>query len=267
MFAKTSLYAIGLALGLTTLVPDEANAHRRWLLPSSTVLAGDSETITVDAAASNELFVFDHRPLPLDSLVVTGPDGETVTPEIIGSGSYRSAFDLPLAAQGTYRLALVSEGMMGFYELDGERHRFRGDASEVPEGATDVRVSHTHSRTETFVTLGAPSKAALQPVSSGLEMLPVSHPNDIVAGEPATVRFLIDGQPAAGLEVEFVEGGTRYRDSAGIQNLVTDAQGQLTLEAANPGMYYLEASSSRDGVNGEPDRRSSYTAVLEFLPL
>ncbi|WP_158586897.1 DUF4198 domain-containing protein [Aurantiacibacter zhengii] len=267
MFAKTSLYAIGLALGLTTLIPSEANAHRRWLLPSSTVLAGDSETITVDAAASNELFVFEHRPLRLDSLVITGPDGQSVQPQIIGSGSYRSVFDLPLAAQGTYRVALVSNGSMGSYELNGARHRFRGDASEVPEGATDVRMNHTHSRTETFVTLGAPSDTALQPVNSGLEMIAVSHPNDIVAGEPATVRFLIDGQPAAGLEVEFVEGNTRYRDNAGIQNLVTDAEGQLTLEAANPGMYYLEASSSQDGIDGEPDRRSSYTAVLEFLPL
>ena len=267
MFAKTSLFAISLALGLTTLLPSEANAHRRWLLPSSTVLAGDSETITVDAAASNELFVFDHRPMPLDSLVVTGPDGQRVEPAIIGSGAYRSAFDLPLESQGTYRLALVSEGMMGFYELNGERHRFRGDMGDVPEGATDVRLSHNSSRTETFVTLGAPSDTALQPVNSGLEMIALTHPNDIVAGEPASVQFLIDGEPASGLEVEFVEGGTRYRDDAGIQALVTDEDGQLVLEAANPGMYYLEASFLQEGAEGEPDRRSSYTAVLEFLPL
>ncbi|MGB3796967.1 MAG: DUF4198 domain-containing protein, partial [Alteraurantiacibacter sp.] len=267
MFAKTSFFTISLALGFSTLLPSEANAHRRWLLPSATVLAGESETVTVDAAASNELFVFEHRPIPLDALVITGPDGEAVEPEIIGSGAYRSIFDLPLASQGTYRLALVSDGMMGSYQMGGEQHRFRGDMSQVPEGATDVSVSRTSSRTETFVTLGAPTDIALQPVNSGLEMVAVSHPNDIVAGEPATVQFLIDGEPAAGLEVEFVEGGTRYRDNAGIQTLVTDADGRLVLEAANPGMYYLEASTSQEGVDAEPGLRSSYTVVLEFLPL
>ena len=243
MFARSSLYALGLAVGLSALVPGQADAHRRWLLPSATVLAGEAGTVSVDAAASNELFGFDHRAMPLDSLVVTGPDGEAVEPDIIGSGAYRSVFDLPLKQQGTYRVALVSEG------------------------ASDIRLSRNNTRTETFVTLGAPSEIAIQPTNRGLEMVAISHPNDIVAGEPAEMRFLIDGQPASGVEVEFVKGGTRYRDQAAIQMLTTDADGRMTLQAAEPGMYYLEASTTQTGVNGQPDRRSLYTAVLEFLPL
>lgn len=267
MFAKPSLIALGLALGLSTLVPSEAEAHRRWLLPSATVLSGESDLVTVDAAASNGLFLFEHRPMALDSLVITGPDGEPVDPTILGAGAYRSMFDLPLKAQGTYRIALVSDGVMGTYELNGERHRFRGNADALPAGATDIRSSRNNSRTETFVTLGAPSDTALQPTGSGLEMIPVTHPNDIVAGEPAVMRFLLDGQPAADLEVEFVAGGTRYRDDAGIVMLRTDAEGRVTLEAGEAGMYYLEASSALDAADGQPGRRASYTAVLEFLPL
>lgn len=265
MFAKSSLYAIGLALGLSAIMPSQAEAHRRWLLPSATVLAGETETVSVDAAASNGLFLFDHRAMPLDSLVVTGPDGQAVAPEIIGSGAYRSVFDLALKQQGTYRLALVSDGLMGVYELNGERRRFRGSPDDLPKGATNVRTSQTSSRTETFVTLGAPSP--VEPTNKGLEMIALSHPNDIVAGEPAQMRFLIDGEPAAGIEVEFVEGGTRYRDDAGIRMLTTDADGLVSLEAANAGMYYVEASVTREAADGQPDRRSSYTAVLEFLPL
>lgn len=267
MFAKPSLLALGLALGLSSVLPSEAEAHRRWLLPSATVLAGESDLVTVDAAASNGLFLFEHRPMSLDSLVVTGPDDETVEPTILGSGAYRSMFDVTLAAQGTYRIALVSDGVMGSYELAGERHRFRGSDAELPAGATDVRTSRNHSRTETFVTLGAPSDTALQPTNTGLEMIPVTHPNDIVAGEPAEMRFLLDGQPAADLEVEFVAGGTRYRDDPGIATLRTDAEGRLTLEAATAGMYYLEVSAAQEAAQGQPERRASYTAVLEFLPL
>ncbi len=271
MFAKPSLVAIGLVLGITSLAPTAAEAHRRWLLPSSTVMAGEDETITVDAAASNGLFIFEHRPLGLDDLVVTGPDGQEVEAQIIGSGAYRSVFDLKLERQGTYRIAIASDGMMGVYELDGERRRWRGSRAEmesaIPEGASNVRISENAARTETFVTLGAPNEAALAPTNTGLEMIPVTHPNDLIAGEPAQMRFLMDGEPAADLELEFVAGGTRYRDEPGIQALTTDADGMVTLNAAEPGMYYLEASAGRGEYEDRPARRVSYTAVLEFMPL
>ncbi|WP_126173624.1 DUF4198 domain-containing protein [Altericroceibacterium xinjiangense] len=269
MFAKPSLIAIGLAVGLAAVLPGKAEAHRRWLLPSATVLSGDSATVSVDAAASNELFSFDHRPMPLNDLQVIGPDGQPLQPKIIGSGEHRSVFDVSLQQPGTYRLAIVNGGMMGFYELNGEPRRWRGtraQLNQIPPEATNVRVSENNGRTETFVTLGAPTETALRPSGSGLEMIPVTHPNDLVAGEPAQMRFVIDGQPAAGLEVEFVEGGTRYRDEAGIQTLTTAADGTVTLTAPEAGMYYIEASHAEEGPS-DIGRRASYTAVLEFLPL
>ena len=256
---------------LSTLVPTPADAHRRWLLPSSTVVAGEDETITVDAAASNGLFIFEHRPLGLDDLTVTGPDGQMVEPAIIGSGAYRSVFDLKLSQQGTYRIAIASDGMMGSYELDGERRRWRGAredmASAIPANATNVKISENVARTETFVTLGAPNETALAPTNIGLEMIPVTHPNDLIAGETAQMRFLLDGAPAEGLEIEFVAGGTRYRDDPGIRTLTTDADGTVALDAQEPGLYYLEASAGQGEYEDGPNRRLSYTAVLEFMPL
>lgn len=264
MFAKSSLVAAGAALALTTFAATPAEAHRRWLLPSATVFAGENQVVTVDAAASNALFSFDHRPMPLDSLVVTSPDEQPVEPKIIGTGTYRSVFDVPLTKEGTYRIAVASNGANGFYELGGKRERVRGKTVEearasIPAGATNVTVGMNASRTETFVTLGAPSE--IKPVGIGLELVPVTHPNDLAAGEPAQFKFLLDGQPAAGIKIEFVEGGTRYRDEAGIQELTTGPDGVVTLTAPEAGMYYLEAGSSAG------DRRASYTAVLEFLPL
>ena len=273
MSSKSILALAGMAAVFVSLNPSPAEAHRRWLLPSNTVLAGEEETVSVDAAISNNLFGFDHHAMPLDDVSVVGPDGQTIQPAIIGSGEYRSVFDVPLKQQGTYRIASVSDGMMGFYEVDGQRHRWRGTRAEMatalPANATNVRTFENSSRTETFVTLGAPDDRALQPVGRGIEMVPVTHPNDLVASEPAQMRFLVDGQPAAGLEVEFVQGGTKYRDEAGSRMLVADAAGLVTLEAPVPGMYYLEASRSNDdeGAGQTAPRRMSYTAVLEFLPL
>lgn len=273
MSSKSVLAAAGMAVLLVSLT-SPAEAHRRWLLPSTTVLAGEEETVTVDAAISNNLFGFDHHAMPLDDVSITAPDGQTVQPAIIGSGKYRSIFDVPLKQQGTYRIASISDGMMGSYELDGQRKRWRGTRAEmaaaIPANATNVRTFENVARVETFVTLGAPNETALQPIGRGIEMVPVTHPNDLVTSEPAQMRFLVDGQPAAGLEVEFVQGGTKYRDEAGSRMLVADADGVVTLEAAEPGMYYLEAANGGDQEQGAGDamaRRMSYTAVLEFLPL
>ena len=51
-----------------------AQAHDLWFKPSSTVLS-KSDWVTVDAAVSNDIFFFNHRPLAVDKLTITAPDG------------------------------------------------------------------------------------------------------------------------------------------------------------------------------------------------
>ncbi|MCF5951314.1 DUF4198 domain-containing protein, partial [Xanthomonas perforans] len=95
---KRSLVLISLLASL----PLSALAHKAWLLPSQTVIAGDAPWITVDAAVSNDLFYFNHVPLRLDNLSITAPDGSALTPENPATGKYRSVFDLQLTQPGTY---------------------------------------------------------------------------------------------------------------------------------------------------------------------
>ena len=59
-------------------LPMAASAHKAWLQPSQTVLAGNNPWITVDAAVSNDLFYFNHVPLRLDNVAVIAPDGSEV---------------------------------------------------------------------------------------------------------------------------------------------------------------------------------------------
>src|SRR5471032_566824 len=82
-----------------------AQAHKPWLLPSSTVLDEKDAWITVDAAISEGLFDIDHQPLKLDGIVVTGPDGAPVTFENANTGKLRSTFDLKLAKQARIKSA------------------------------------------------------------------------------------------------------------------------------------------------------------------
>ncbi|RYZ68811.1 MAG: DUF4198 domain-containing protein, partial [Lysobacteraceae bacterium] len=52
---------LALVLSLAVL-PFSATAHKAWLRPSQTVIAGNNPWITVDAAVSNDLFYFNHVP-------------------------------------------------------------------------------------------------------------------------------------------------------------------------------------------------------------
>lgn len=246
-------------------------AHNLWLLPSSTVLS-KAEWITVDAAVSNDLFYFNHMPLALDRLTVTAPDGSAMAPQNAYRGKLRSVFDLELKAPGTYRIAVLNSGLFASYRdpATGQSRRWRGTpeklAAEVPADAVDLKVTQSSGRVETFVTVGKPS--ALKPTGQGLELVPVTHPNDLVNGEKARFAFQVDGQPAAGVEVSVVPGGTRYRDKTGELKLTTDANGQFSITWPQAGMYWIEADlrDSKTTLPQAKERRLSYAATVEVLP-
>jgi uncharacterized GH25 family protein len=248
-------------------------AHRQWLHPSATVLSGDKAWVTVDAAVSNDLFYFEHVPMRLDNVKVWQPDGAEGKMQNPATGKYRSVFDVELNQQGTWKIGTSMAGIMGSYKLNGEQKRLpRGAAAAdlaklIPAGATDVQISEAGSRNEIFVTAGAPTTTVLKPTGKGLEVEWLTHPNDLVSGEPAKLRFLADGKPAAGIDVEVVPGGVRYRDKLNDRTLKTDANGVLTIEFPAPGMYWLEAQL-QDGnasVPGATQRRLTYITTLEVL--
>lgn len=248
-----------------------AQAHNVWLLPSSTVLS-KAEWITVDAAVSNDLFFFNHFPLNLDGLVVTAPDGATVAPQNVHKGKLRNVFDLDLQQTGTYRLAVVNAGLFASYKdkATGQPRRWRGTpekfAAEVPADAQDLRVTQSAGRVEAFVTVGKPS--AIKPSGQGLELVPVTHPNDLVAGEKATFAFHVDGKPVAGIEVALVPGGTRYRNSVDGIKATTDASGQFSVTWPRAGMYWIDADANDDKTSlpQAKERRLSYVGTVEVLP-
>ncbi|MCE7031839.1 DUF4198 domain-containing protein [Lysobacter sp. GX 14042] len=267
------LHLIGLAAALAFCLAPPAFAHKAWLKPSATVFSETGAWMTVDAAVSNDLFYFNHVPLRLDNLRITAPDGSSLEPVNPATGKYRSVFDLQLEQEGTYRLSVVNDGLFARYTLDGESKRWRGSPAEfetaIPAGASDVEASQTLSRVETFVTVGAPSQDVFATTGQGIELVPVTHPNDLYAGEAATFQLLLDGEPAAGLEIEIVPGGTRYRDSQDSLAATTGADGRFEVTWPEAGMYWLETGSSDDRTTlpQASQRRLGYVATFEVLPL
>lgn len=258
-------------LAATVALPLAVQAHTAWLLPSATVLPPGSY-VTVDAGISTDAFIANHNPLRLDNLVITAPDGSTVAPENALTGKFRSTFDVALALPGTYRLTVLNSGLNANYELNGEKKRWRGKAEnlakEIPAEATKVEVGETLGRIETFVTGGAKSLGAFKPTGKGLELVPVTHPTDLFAGETATFQLLLDGAPAAGQKLSVVRGGMRYRNQQNAIDLVTDETGAFRVTWPETGPWLLSASATDDKVSAKPatQRRLSYTASFEVLP-
>ncbi|MGB0133670.1 DUF4198 domain-containing protein [Dokdonella sp.] len=261
-----------LTLAMAIALPFSAQAHKAWLLPSETVLSGEDPWITVDAAVSNDIFYFNHVPLRLNGLTITGPDGNSVQMENNASGKLRNTFDVHLAEPGTYRIAVVNAGLFASWDVDGKPKRWRGSlenfASEVPKDAKDLKVTQSAGRIETFVTAGRPNETALKSTGNGLEMLPVTHPNDLFAGETATFKLLLDGKPAPDLSIEIVPDGIRYRDKQNELSATSDKDGLFTVTWPDAGRYWLETQVEDDktSVSQATQRRVSYVATLEVLP-
>lgn len=262
------------------MLPLQAHAHRVWLLPSATQIESDEPWVTVDAAVSENLFDLDTNALKLDGLTITGPDGATVAPQNASSGHFRSSFDLKLPKPGTYRISLVSENMFASYKEKGEMKRWRGTpeafAKEVPANAEDLHSTTMHNRVETFITVGQSTPLSTKPTNVGLELVPLSAPNELTAGKEARFRLLLDGKPAAHLAISVVPGGVRYRGVLNEMLVKSDDKGEFIVKWPSPGMYWLGVSyppreAPKAGQEGKPPapppRRLSYSATFEVLPL
>lgn len=266
--ARTFLYV---AAALAAVVPAGLSAHRMWMVPSTTVVSGEDSWITVDAAISNDLFYPDHQPMRA-APAVFAPDGSEAKVENFAVGKYRATFDVQVNKPGTWKIAVINNGLMGSYLLNGEQKRLprgtRADAlaTAIPAGATEVKLTESANRNEVFVTSGAPTTTVMKPTGQGLEFAPVTHPNDLVAGEPATLGFTMDGKPAANLTVTIVPGGARYRQDVGEMKLTTDAKGQVTVKWPSAGMYWMNTTAEgKSTAIPNAAKRMGYTATLEVL--
>jgi hypothetical protein len=285
-----------LAAAALLSLPAALSAHRMWLLPSGTTFSQTGNWVTVDSAVSNDLFYADHQPGRLESIKVWQPDGSAGRIQNGATGRYRSVFDVELDKPGTWKIGSENAMVTGSFKVDGVERRVGGRfgpggpggpgqrpggaggggeggpphlppvaVADIPANATDVKLTQVSMRNEIFVTAGEPTTTVFKPTGQGLEFAPITHPDELVAGEAARFRFLVDGRPAAGLKVTVIPGGKRYRNAEGAMELTTGADGVLSVKWPGAGMYWLNATATdnRPTAPRATDRRLSYSATLE----
>lgn len=269
--------SLKLLLAFACSVAFTAEAHRAWLVPNATILSSNDPWVSVDAAVSNDIFHADHAPMRLDDVQVTGPDGKPVAISGAHTGKFRSVFDVQLPQKGTYKIAIANSGLMATWETEtGDRGMWpergkKADPKEfstaVPKNAKNLQVSEFSRRMETFVTAGSPDNSVLVPTKKGLELVPLTHPNDLFAGEEAEFSLLLDGKPIEDVKVTVIAGGMRYRNQQDAIEIVTDKNGKFKITWPAAGLYWLSAQH-RDDKAKKPatQRNASYVATFEVLP-
>ncbi|GGY69786.1 ABC transporter permease [Cellvibrio zantedeschiae] len=253
-----------------------AQAHSTWLLPSDTSKGNKGGWVAFDLTSSEEFFTFNGGAPKLGPIQVIAPDANTTEVQNIFEGKVRNSFEVEMTQQGTYKVFNTNSGLTARWETaDGKRGFWpprgaKADPAElataVPKDAKNLEVTQASRRVETFVTVGAPTRESLKPTNQGLELVPVTHPNDLAASEASEFIFLMDGKPAVGAKIEVVEGGSRYRLSPAEQNYETDKNGRVKIQWKKTGMYWLGASY-KDNKAAKPatGRSGSYSATFEVL--
>ncbi len=261
--------AIAKLTGLAALLfASQLPAHTLTVVPSHYVQSKTGSFVSVDVSASNMTFQAD-KGIGLDAFYVWLPDGRKVKPAAVYQGKRKSQAEVELATDGTYRLEL-GNGSRYFtsYELKGERKRLMANkkerAAKLPQGAEKVVTTQGNSRALAFVTVNKPSEAVLKLQNKGLEFQFDRHPADIVAGEEVTVTLLMNGKPAAGVELDLSREGELYRNEPERKHHKTDSSGKFVFSAPVAGRYLLEASYQADIASELADKvREGFTLSFE----
>lgn len=272
--------AIALTAATALLMMTSAAEAGPYVLPSAVQFEGKEAYVTVDASTAEHAFDLG-RAIPLDGLVITGPDGNALTPEAIQTGRARSSFELKLTQPGTYRFAIVQKSVMGSYTLNGETKRFRGNADtyakDLPAGAADIKVSTMLSRIEAYTSLGAPNDKVLQATAEGLQIIPQSSPSELIAGETTAFVAYLDGKPIGDLDVRLIPGGARFRGVLNDVAYKTGPDGRFEVKWTSGGLHNMvanfpprrpqaDAGSAESRGAALPERRVSFSATFEALP-
>ncbi len=242
--------------------------HGRWIVPSHSILSGDSsEIVTFDISISNDVFFADNsyggitleqlnnainnKPAQLKSwskLLLVSPNGEKDDSTLVVDFGRKSVSAFEFKLSGTYRAEVTNKPIhfISYKDKFGKFGRIFGqltaNRNKVPSGATNISGTKLNSRVQTFITRNQISTKVLEAQGTGLELDFETHPNDLFASETFSVNLLFNGKAAPiGTTIKVTRQGTRHRNTRLTQKYKTDKEGSIVIQWAKPGMYLLEA--------------------------
>jgi len=232
------------------------------------------DTLTVDAGFTQKIFI-PATPLGDTKFTITRPNGTQEAIATVHHLKTRSVLEYTLPAEdkearGTWRIS--SEPRLGrvfrSWEKDGKVERATHSDQAMPAGAKLLNHYQTLGRAESYVTVGAPTREALKAHGKGLEIVPITHPNDLYTGETFQFAVHFDGKPLAGNTLDIYRSNTSKAESEhSVISLTTDAQGRATFTLKQSGLYqaYVRHDSKAPAGAAAPTYGNRYALTFRVL--
>jgi len=258
MNIKHCLIALSLAIQ-----PLATYAHTPYIAPISFDVS-NAKTASFDASFA-ETFFIPEAAFDKSEFIITAPDKQQSSPTKIAYFKSRTVLEQDLKLEGTYKISTGIRHGATFliYDLDGKEHRKMNPEGPAPKGAKVKNHFQSVTRADTYISRKEPSNAALSPENKGLEIVPLSNPNEVFQGENFDLQILMAGNQldkAMTLSLYHAQTG----DKTEAIKIDTNTKGRATLNIKKSGIYLLRARLRSPGATHENQKGLSYTTTLSF---
>jgi len=262
-----------LIAGLLLALGSPARAISPYVLPLNFDVRAGS-VLTIDAGFTQKIFI-PATPVGDTVFTITRPNGTQEAITTVHHLKTRSVLEYALpaeeqAARGTWRISTGPRLGRVFrsWEKDGKVERATHTDQAMPAGAKLLNHYQTVGRAESYVTVGAPTREALKPHGKGLEIVPVTHPNDLYTGEAFAFIVQFDGKPLAGNQLDIYRSNTSKAETEhSVTHITTDAQGRATFPLKHSGLYqaYVRHDSQAPAGAAVPTYGNRYALTFRVL--
>jgi uncharacterized GH25 family protein len=248
---------------LIAMTAGSALAHQPYVRPNTFDATG-RDHVTVEGSFTEDVFSAEVV-MRSDHWHVVGPNGDLPITAVTYLKDL-AVFEVATPADGTYRIstgARVGRTAQMYWAADGAWKMVGEEDGPAPAGAALVPVQSI-TTADVYVTRGAPAAEPPAALGQGLELVPLTQPADIVAGEAVTLQLLFDGKPLAAAPVTVFREAGRYDGRKIEAELVTDAQGKVSLTLSDPGAYMTLVRHRLEAPAGAEVPYRSYSHTLTF---
>lgn len=226
--------------------------------------ASGLDRVTVEAGFTDDIFA-GRVAMRSDHWNVFGPNGETRISNVTYLNQV-SVFEVATPADGTYRISSGRrEGRIGrMYRSATAGWKFVGEENGVTVPEADQVETQSITVADVYVTRGE-GREIPAARGTGVEVIPVTHPAEIVAGENAVFQLLIDGQPRAGLPITVFREAGRYDGRLVEADVVSGPDGRFLVRPSAPGAYLTLIRYRGEAPAGAATPYQSQSHALTFI--
>lgn len=234
-----------------------AAAYTSYILPETFAPEGDAN---VQAAFATTFFTpAIALPADLQFYFPDGAEGSFGRVEVTGQATSLVA---GFHEHGTYRIS-TGERLGPVTTLVAADGAWRPLAQgETPPEDAQTTALQTVTVADAYISRGAPTREVVDQAIGAFALVPVTHPNQVLAAQGFEVELRFNGAPFPNMPIVLYESGDADSDLSTF--FVTDAQGRASIALPGPGRYVIAARHRGDAPDGAEADVRSYTTTLTF---